>query len=182
MLFHNFDLCISKVGNHLVSHAHLVCLMLELCLCVALALFFFEVDLRCSGDLESVSLTGQLRKRDFSQVQWPGSAPPRRTGGSCGPPPQAYQPGGKGLKRQGMWGQRKGGGHPRVQNGLYTSSKDGQEICCKFNRYTCDDNCPRAHRCQYCLGPHSITQCPTAPAATKQKGKGKKGNKYKNKS
>ena len=85
-------------------------------------------------------------------------------------------------------GDRKGGGklgngkggHPRKMRGTYITNADGLQLCHRFNKDGCVDDCPRSHQCPVCLGPHRITDCTRASAKVKRKatGKGKTKDSY----
>ena len=69
------------------------------------------------------------------------------------------------------------GGHPRMLRGRYQTNQGGNAICFKFNHRTCEDNCPRSHQCEFCLGPHRGSNCSKKDKGKKGKGKaGKHGD------
>ena len=83
----------------------------------------------------------------------------------------AHQQGDQDRKGKGKWQPGKGG-HPRMKAGRFLTNHDGKELCFKFNVGACNsDECPRAHQCSKCLGPHQAGKC----FLWKKKGKGKKG-------
>ena len=50
-------------------------------------------------------------------------------------------------------------GHPIKAGNYWTTDQRGRPICIKFNRGGCTDDCPRAHQCSLCLGPHASKDC-----------------------
>jgi hypothetical protein len=55
-----------------------------------------------------------------------------------------------------------------------TKTPDGRQICFTYNNgKTCDGSCGMVHCCQYCMGGHPKSTCPT-PRAAAQPGKGGK--------
>eukprot|EP00971_Amphidinium_carterae_P257860 5118357-Amphidinium_carterae.1 len=67
-----------------------------------------------------------------------------------------------------------GAGAKRDQRGRYLTSSDGVALCFAFHGRGCNEPCPagRVHACQYCLGPHKNSACPTRNTES-AKGKGK---------
>lgn len=98
---------------------------------------------------QGISRKAQKRRQQAAAKPQAGqAAPPGSSGGSGrkGPPKGPRGPGGG------------GGGPPHVV------TKDGTQICFKFakgGRVACSDVCPngRAHVCQFCLQPHSNSEC-----------------------
>ena len=79
------------------------------------------------------------------------------------------------IKRKGKGKGEKGKGrgyHPNWTGTFYRTNQRGEYICVNFNKHTCVDDCPRAHQCSYCLGPHPSTSCPKQANATKKQKKG----------
>ena len=49
--------------------------------------------------------------------------------------------------------------HPTRAGKHYTTDQRGRPICIKFNHGYCTEECPRAHQCALCLGPHAMQEC-----------------------
>ena len=77
------------------------------------------------------------------------------------PPPFAQHQKHSGGQQQ----QQQSQGHPRKNSkGLFTTTREGREICFKFSRGdrdACSEPCPhsRAHVCSKCLQPHRTAAC-----------------------
>ena len=56
------------------------------------------------------------------------------------------------------------GAHPRKRGKFFITSREGVEICFKYQRNKCEGVCPqkRAHACQICLGSHPTRVCKEA--------------------
>ena len=82
--------------------------------------------------------------------------------------------------RGGDGGRRKQGGgaggdksaskakqHPTKRCGRFITTREGTEICFKFQKNTCETTCPagRAHVCQLCLGGHPGAHCAGASSS-----------------
>ena len=76
-------------------------------------------------------------------------------------------------------GAGKRGGANSTSGPPYSLTREGKQICFKFargGRGACADVCPanRAHVCQYCLQPHSNSECDSRRGGGKGSGKGGK--------
>ena len=69
--------------------------------------------------------------------------------------------------------------HPMRHNGRYTTTRQGKEICLRYQSGSCSSSgCTRAHQCNICLATHSANKCPNGGASNDDRPrKGGKGGK-----
>ena len=82
---------------------------------------------------------------------------------------QKKQPGGKGTEAEAQpkgagRGRGKGNaGTPKTGDGRFFRDEQGTQLCWVWNRSVsgCSEPCPagRAHKCEWCRGPHRTVQC-----------------------